>query len=115
MTESQVLQSTQALKALENTFPGKIPQSILSPVTNTKDPLVFPPLKKKVKKSSSIVNNNTKPPITKSSVKPTPKSPSTPAKKGIYVHIFLLFWRTLTFMSMSIRRTTVGDAILTLF
>ena len=32
MTESQVLQSTKALNALENSHPGKIPQSILSAV-----------------------------------------------------------------------------------
>jgi hypothetical protein len=32
MTESQVLQSTRALNALENSHPGKIPKSILSAV-----------------------------------------------------------------------------------
>merc|ERR1712168_1359364 len=45
MTESQVLQSTQALKALENTFPGKIPQSILSPA-NGKDAVPYTQAKK---------------------------------------------------------------------
>jgi len=50
MTESQVLQSTHALKALESTFPGKIPPSILSPVTNAKDPLGLPTMKKRDRK-----------------------------------------------------------------
>jgi len=78
MTESQVLQSTQALKALENTFPGKIPQSILSPVTNTKDPLLFPQVKK-VKKSSAVVNKSS---TAKSAVKASPKESCTAAKKA---------------------------------
>ena len=36
MTEAQYLQSTQALNAVESSFPGKIPQTMLSlvrPVT----------------------------------------------------------------------------------
>ena len=52
MTESQVLQSTQALKALQNTYPGKIPQTILSPVQPGQDPSPDGMMKKK--KSLSV-------------------------------------------------------------
>lgn len=46
MTESQVLESTKALNALETSHPGQIPQSILSSV-QPNDENISSPLKRK--------------------------------------------------------------------
>lgn len=86
MTESQVLQSTQALKALENTFPGKIPKSILSPVTNAngKDSVTYHPHVKKAKKT--VVNKASTPKASTSKV-----SSKETAKKGMLLIVRFLF------------------------
>lgn len=95
MTESQVLQSTQALKSLESTFPGKIPQSILSPVQPGVEQTVVSIKKKKKSTISPLVSSTKSPLALKKSEeekkgeadKPKRKKPGTVKKKVLSIHL----------------------------
>ena len=54
MTESQVLESTKALNALETSHPGQIPQSILSSVQPNKSPIISPSKKNDPNKTGTF-------------------------------------------------------------
>ena len=80
MTEAQCLQSTQALNAVESSFPGKIPQTILSPVQPvTKDPVVSK--KKPVQQSPSFLTTPKNTPVKQDQ-----------SKKGLPFSLLVWFW-----------------------
>ena len=67
MSESQVIQSTKALDALERTNPGKVPLSILSPVQPEHGNVVA--IKKKTKLLSPLVESTNRSPAKNSDKK----------------------------------------------
>lgn len=80
MTEAQCLQSTQALNAVESSFPGKIPQTILSPVqpVTNKDPVVSK--KKPVQQSPSLLTTPKNMPVKQDQ-----------SKKGLFFSLLVWF------------------------
>ncbi|XP_012556759.1 transforming growth factor beta regulator 1 isoform X1 [Hydra vulgaris] len=100
MSESQVIQSTKALDALERANPGKVPLSILSPVQPEQEKAIV--TKKKVKLQSPLVDTNRISPtktsyktpqtqfeedIRLSDEKPKRKKPGTARKRVLPLHL----------------------------
>lgn len=87
MTESQVLQSTRALNALESSHPGKIPHSFLSAVQPGNE--ISPIKKKSQQQSSAQASPSSKKGSAKNGENPKPKrkKPGTAKKKVQSLHM----------------------------